>query len=65
MSLLDECGGHTREYHFHERLSCLYDGATGGHSPKVTVGTLTRTRTRTRALTLIDETVRLAGGRGE
>lgn len=37
-SLLDECGGHTNEYHFHERLSCLYDTDTGGHSPKVGEG---------------------------
>jgi len=35
ISLLDECGGHTREYHFHEKLSCLYDGSSGAHSPKV------------------------------
>jgi len=35
ISLLDECGGHTRDYHFHERLSCLYDGASGAHSPKI------------------------------
>ena len=25
ISLIDECGGHTNEYHFHERLKCLYD----------------------------------------
>ena len=36
ISLLDECGGHTREYHFHERLSCLYNHTAGsGHSPKI------------------------------
>ncbi|CAD7974941.1 unnamed protein product [Amoebophrya sp. A120] len=35
VSLLDECGGHTREYHFHERLSCLYDQAASGHSAQV------------------------------
>lgn len=35
ISLLDECGGHTREYHFHEKLSCLYDANSGGHSAKV------------------------------
>jgi hypothetical protein len=34
ISLLDECGGHTRDYHFHERLSCLYT-ETLGHSTKV------------------------------
>ena len=34
VSLLDECGGHTQEYHFHERLSCLYL-ETGGHSTRV------------------------------
>merc|ERR1740123_1891143 len=37
VGLLDECGGHTMEYHFHERLSCLYDVANsaGGHSTQV------------------------------
>lgn len=35
VSLLDECGGHTEEYHFHERLSCLYDGTSGGHSTQL------------------------------
>jgi len=37
VGLLDECGGHTREYHFHERLSCLYDLANkkGGHSTQI------------------------------
>jgi len=40
VSLIDECGGHTREYHFHERMSCLYDGTSGAHSPRIgqTVG---------------------------
>jgi hypothetical protein len=38
VSLLDECGGHTAEYHFHERLSCLYNGDAGGHSTQVGVG---------------------------
>jgi len=39
ISLLDECGGHTPEYHFHERLTCLYthDG-TGEHSGQVGQG---------------------------
>ena len=35
ISLLDECGGHTNEYHFHERMSCLYDGQSNVHSIKV------------------------------
>jgi hypothetical protein len=35
VSLLDECGGHTREYHFHEKLSCLYDTTSGAHSPQI------------------------------
>jgi hypothetical protein len=35
VSLLDECGGHTQEYHFHERLTCLYDATSGAHSTKV------------------------------
>ena len=34
ISLIDECGGHTNEYHFHERMSCLFK-AEGGHSTKV------------------------------
>ena len=38
ISLLDECGGHTQEYHFHERLTCLYDAAASGHSTQVGVG---------------------------
>ena len=37
ISLLDECGGHTNEYHFHERLTCLYDGEKSGHSDEVGV----------------------------
>lgn len=28
ISLLDTCGGHTKEYHFHEKLSCLYNHTT-------------------------------------
>ena len=35
-SLLDACGGHTQEYHFHERLKCLYDSDNSSHhSPRV------------------------------
>jgi hypothetical protein len=34
ISLLDSCGGHTNEYHFHERLKCLYS-ETGTHSTQV------------------------------
>lgn len=34
ISLLDECGGHTNEYHFHQRMTCLYKNE-GGHSTKV------------------------------
>jgi len=34
ISLLDECGGHTEMYHFHEKMVCLYS-ATGGHSAKI------------------------------
>eukprot|EP00928_Gymnodinium_smaydae_P018881 TRINITY_DN17198_c0_g1_i1.p1 TRINITY_DN17198_c0_g1~~TRINITY_DN17198_c0_g1_i1.p1 ORF type:complete len:336 (+),score=41.25 TRINITY_DN17198_c0_g1_i1:119-1126(+) len=41
ISLLDECGGHTREYHFHERLTCLYAQA-GGHSTQVGKGSDTQ-----------------------
>jgi len=39
LSVLDSCGGHTREYHFHHGMACLdgYDpsAATGGHSPRL------------------------------
>ena len=38
ISILDECGGHTREYHFHERLSCLYKEVDQAHSAKVGQG---------------------------
>jgi hypothetical protein len=34
MSLLDSCGGHTKDYHLHERLRCLYTD-TGTHSTRV------------------------------
>ena len=34
ISIIDECGGHTSEYHFHERMSCLYTVGTG-HSTKI------------------------------
>ena len=37
ISLIDECGGHTRDYHFHERLTCLYK-EEGGHSTRVGEG---------------------------
>jgi hypothetical protein len=36
--LLDQCGGHTEDYHFHQRLSCLYDAAATGHSTQIAVG---------------------------
>ena len=35
VALLDQCGGHTRDYHFHEELICLYDASASGHSTKV------------------------------
>jgi len=39
ISLLDECGGHTKEYHFHERLGCLYETKAGStHSTQVGKG---------------------------
>jgi hypothetical protein len=37
VSLLDECGGHTNDYHFHERLSCLFE-LSAGHSTQVGEG---------------------------
>lgn len=35
ISLLDQCGGHTRDYHFHEKLICLYNQSENNHSTKV------------------------------
>lgn len=37
VSLLDECGGHTMEYHFHEKMTCLWAGRYGGskHSSQI------------------------------
>ena len=35
ISFLDECGGHSREYHFHERMSCLYSNTCAGHSQRI------------------------------
>jgi len=35
ISLLDQCGGHTKEYHNHEKLVCLYDVEAEGHSSRV------------------------------
>lgn len=37
VSVLDECGGHTNDYHFHEGMACLYETLEGStHSTKVT-----------------------------
>ena len=30
--LLDECGGHREQYHYHESASCLYNLSSPGHS---------------------------------
>ena len=37
VSVLDDCGGHARPYHYHEKMTCLYSGdtATGGHSTRI------------------------------
>jgi hypothetical protein len=47
---LDTCGGHTRDYHFHTTMRCLYSDAAGStHSPqlaKVMGGKAARRRTR-------------------
>lgn len=32
VGLLDECGGHRDQYHYHERASCLYNRSSPGHS---------------------------------
>jgi hypothetical protein len=34
IALLDRCGGHTIEYHFHQQMNCLYENV-GGHSAQV------------------------------
>eukprot|EP00494_Astrolonche_serrata_P034466 UN34735 len=35
--ILDACGGHTQEYHFHEGMTCLYDATMEavGHSAQI------------------------------
>ena len=34
--ILDFCGGHATPYHYHEKMSCLYeDDATTGHSTRI------------------------------
>jgi hypothetical protein len=38
ISLLDESGGHTYEYHFHESMACLYKDAGARHSPQIGQG---------------------------
>ena len=35
ISILDQCGGHTKDYHNHEKLICLYDVDAEGHSSRV------------------------------
>ena len=36
VSILNDCGGHARPFHYHERLSCLHtNDATTGHSTSV------------------------------
>jgi hypothetical protein len=35
IGMLDECGGHTKDYHNHEKLICLYDATAEGHSSRV------------------------------
>jgi len=36
VSVLDECGGHTNDYHFHEGMACLYETLEGStHSTKI------------------------------
>lgn len=34
IGLIGSCGGHTKDYHFHEKFSCLYS-TTGAHSSQV------------------------------
>ena len=36
IEVLDACGGHAVPYHYHERMSCLYESdASTGHSTRV------------------------------
>jgi len=37
-AFLDTCGGHTRQYHFHQFMDCLYDVTAAGHSTKIGEG---------------------------
>ena len=38
VSILNDCGGHARPFHYHERLSCLHtNDPTTGHSTSVAV----------------------------
>ena len=37
-AFLDTCGGHTRQYHFHQFMECLYDVTAAGHSAKIGEG---------------------------
>lgn len=35
-TVLDACGGHANPYHYHERMTCLYDAdPTTGHSTRI------------------------------
>lgn len=35
LQIMDFCGGHATPYHYHERMTCLYEGAENGHSTRV------------------------------
>jgi len=35
VQVLDSCGGHAIPYHYHERMSCLFDAASSGHSTRI------------------------------
>ena len=35
ITVLDDCGGHANPYHYHERMECLYESSTTGHSTRV------------------------------
>jgi len=33
--ILDSCGGHAMPYHYHERMTCLYESSENGHSTRI------------------------------
>mmetsp|Transcript_19952 Transcript_19952/g.32885 ORF Transcript_19952/g.32885 Transcript_19952/m.32885 type:complete len:292 (+) Transcript_19952:383-1258(+) len=34
-TVLDYCGGHAMPYHYHEKMTCLYNSSSNGHSTRI------------------------------